>query len=381
VSATRAARLPPAAQRRPADRPRRAAQAPDATSPIAAALIAWHAQHGRHDLPWQRERSPYRVWVSEVMLQQTQVATVIGYYERFMQRFPDVAALAAAPLDEVLHAWSGLGYYSRARHLQRAAQRILAEYGGELPDDPGSLQRLPGIGRSTAAAIVALARDRRAAILDGNVRRVLSRYFGIAGAPEEPATLAQLWALAERCTPAAQVAVYTQAIMDFGATLCTRAAPLCLQCPLRQGCVAQRSGRVQVLPTPRRRSARPLRQIVMLLAVRADGGILLQRRPAPGVWGGLWAPPQFSDRHGAQQFCARELTGATLEPEPLPLLRHAFTHFDLAITPLRARCADAAPAVMEAPGVLWYNAREPARVGLPAPIAALLATLTAAAAP
>ncbi len=344
-----------------------------ASSPIAAGLIAWHARHGRHDLPWQRERNPYRVWVSEVMLQQTQVATVIDYYERFMRRFPDVATLAAAPLDEVLHAWSGLGYYSRARNLQRAAQRIVAEHGGEVPTDLVALQSLPGIGRSTAAAIVALSLDRRATILDGNVRRVLSRYFAIEGPHDDAATLAELWRRAEACTPGEQVAVYTQAIMDLGATLCTRSRPLCMHCPLTDSCAARRTGRVAELPSPRRRRlARPQRAVIMLLAVCADGAVLLRQRPPQGVWGGLWVPPEFEDARGAQQFCAVELAGACLEPDPLPVVHHAFTHFDLAITPLRARCARAAAAVMQGPGVLWYNAREPARVGLPAPIAALL---------
>ena len=342
---------------------------------IAEPLIAWHERHGRHDLPWQRERSPYRVWVSEVMLQQTQVGTVIGYFERFLERFPTVAALAAAPPDEVLHAWSGLGYYSRARNLQRAAQRVVAEHAGEVPTDPEILQRLPGIGRSTAAAIVALALDRRATILDGNVRRVLSRYFGIDGAPEHPATQAQLWRSAEACTPATRVAVYTQAIMDFGATLCTRRRPLCPQCPLSGGCVALQSGRVQTLPAARRRRTRPAREVLMLLAVNEAGAVLLRRRPAKGVWAGLWTPPEFADRRAAAEYCARELHGAALEPEPLAVLHHAFTHFDLAITPLRARCSDGATAPMAAAGMLWYNAREPARVGLPAPIAALLPAL------
>lgn len=368
---------PPAA---PSPAPAGSAAQAGADSPIAAALIAWHTRYGRHDLPWQRDRNPYRVWVSEVMLQQTQVATVIGYYERFMHRFPTVAALAGAPPDEVLHAWSGLGYYARARNLQRAAQRILAEHGGEVPTDLATLQTLPGIGRSTAAAIVALALDRRATILDGNVRRVLSRYFAVEGAAEDAATQAELWQRAVVCTPDAQVASYTQAIMDLGATLCTRSRPLCMHCPLSEGCAALRAGRVAQLPATRRRRSRPQRQMILLLAVRDDGAVLLRQRPPQGVWGGLWVPPQFEEAAGAQEFCALQLRGAVLGTEPLPVVHHAFTHFDLAITPLRARCADAAATLMEAPGWLWYNAREPARVGLPAPIAALLATVTASAA-
>jgi len=329
------------------------------------------------------------------MLQQTQVATVIGYYERFMQRFPDVHALAAAPLDEVLHLWSGLGYYSRARNLQRAAQRIVCEHGGELPSQLEALQGLPGIGRSTAAAIVALAHDRRATILDGNVRRVLSRYFGVGGNPAERATQQILWRHAQQCTPERQVATYTQAMMDLGATLCSRTRPRCLDCPLGGGCVAYRGGRIDEFPAPRPRAQRPQRQCVMLLVVCTDGRVLLLRRPPQGVWAGLWAPPQFDSVEAAAAFCAAQLAGARLDEAPLPPVRHAFTHFELRITPLRACCAGpvqavmatstaaaagagAAFGVMEGEGALWYNPRQPSRVGLPAPIAALLSSLAAA---
>ena len=342
-------------------------------SELAQALIRWHATHGRHDLPWQQDRTPYRVWVSEIMLQQTQVVTVIGYYQRFTQRFPDVQSLAAAPLDEVLHLWSGLGYYSRARNLKRAAELIVSEHGGELPTTRDVLADLPGIGRSTAAAILSIAHGQREAILDGNVRRVLSRVFGIEGIPTAPATLKALWARAEACMPEAGAAVYTQAIMDFGATLCTRHDPLCMHCPLQQVCVAFSTGRVRELPAPRARPARSTRSVVMLLVTRAEGDMLLQRRPAQGVWGGLWAPPDFKSLAAAAQFCGARLKRAQLESTPLPLLRHGFTHFDLEITPIRARC-DGLAGVMEGAETLWYNARQPARIGLPAPIATLLAT-------
>ena len=351
------------------------ADAASAAAPIAAALVAWHARHGRHDLPWQQERTAYRVWVSEIMLQQTQVATVVGYYRRFMQRFPDLPALAAAPLDEVLHLWSGLGYYSRARNLHRAAQRVASEHGGDMPRDIDTLAALPGIGRSTAAAIVSLAFDRRACILDGNVKRVLARYFAIDGSPSLAATQRELWLRAEQCTPYIDVAVYTQAIMDLGATLCTRREPLCMHCPLRPGCAAQRSGRVHELPAPRAHRARPTRRVVMLLAVDPGGQVLLRRRPPHGIWGGLWSPPEFEHQRAAAQFCDTTLPSARLDPVPLPPVRHAFTHFELEITPLRARCQSAA-AVMAGEGTLWYNAREPARVGLPAPVATLLASLS-----
>jgi A/G-specific adenine glycosylase len=342
---------------------------------IAAPLVDWHGRHGRHDLPWQRERTAYRVWVSEIMLQQTQVATVIAYYERFMQLFPDLATLAAAPLDEVLHLWSGLGYYSRARNLHRAAQRVVSEHGGELPGELDALAALPGIGRSTAAAIVALAFQRRACILDGNVKRVLARYFAVDGPLGHSVTERELWCRAEQCTPHSDIAVYTQAIMDLGATLCTRRDPLCMQCPLRRDCAARRLGRVHELPTPRAPRPRGRRQVVMLLAVDPGGQVLLQRRPPQGIWGGLWTPPEFEHQEAALQFCATALPAARLDPAPLPRLLHAFTHFELEITPWCARCQSAF-TVMEGAGMLWYNAREPARVGLPAPIAALLSSLS-----
>ena len=333
--------------------------------------------HGRHDLPWQRDRTPYRIWVSEIMLQQTQVITVVGYYERFLQRFPDVASLAAAPLDEVLHLWSGLGYYSRARNLKRAAESIIADHAGEFPATREALAQLPGIGRSTAAAILALSLGRREAILDGNVRRVLSRVFGIDGAPAAPATLRQLWACAEAATPQTDVATYTQAIMDFGATLCTRHEPRCSHCPLQSECVALATGRVQELPLRRTRAARRTRSLIMLLAMRADGDVLLQRRPAQGIWGGLWAPPDFENREAAEQFCGARLRRAQLDEAALPVLRHGFTHFDLEITPIRAQCQGLA-GVMEAGDTLWYNPRQPPRIGLPAPIATLLSAASPA---
>ncbi len=345
-------------------------------SSLAQALIGWHAAHGRHDLPWQQDRSPYRVWVSEIMLQQTQVITVIGYYQRFLQRFPDVASLAAAPLDEVLHLWSGLGYYSRARNLKRAAECIVAEYGGVFPTTREALSELPGIGRSTAAAILALSQGQREAILDGNVRRVLSRVYGIDGAPVAPETLRTLWACAENATPQTQVATYTQAIMDFGATLCTRHEPLCMHCPLRTDCVAFATGRVQELPARRTRAARRRRTVIMLLATRGDGDVLLQRRPSRGIWGGLWAPPDFENREAAELFCGSRLQRAQLDGAALPVLKHGFTHFDLEITPIRARCEGLA-GVMEGADTLWYNARQPPRIGLPAPIVTLLSAASA----
>jgi A/G-specific adenine glycosylase len=288
-----------------------------------------------------------------------------------MARFPDVQSLAAAPLDEVLHLWSGLGYYSRARNLKLAAELIVQDHAGELPATRDELAALPGIGRSTAAAILSLALGQPETILDGNVRRVLARVFGIDGAPSAPSTLRALWARAEACTPTADSATYTQAIMDFGATLCTRHDPLCMHCPLQSECVAFVSGRVRELPPPRTRAPRRTKTVVMLLAMRADGEVLLQRRPPKGIWGGLWTPPDFDSLAAAEHYCGSRLRQARFELEPLPLLKHGFTHFDLEITPIRVRC-DGIAGVMEGAETLWYNARQPARIGLPAPIATLL---------
>jgi A/G-specific adenine glycosylase len=342
---------------------------------VAEALIGWHARHGRHDLPWQRDRTPYRVWISEIMLQQTQVTTVVPYYERFLARFPDAHALAEAPIDEVLHLWSGLGYYARARNLHRAAQCIRDAHAGEFPARFAELATLPGIGRSTAGAILALSRGERCAILDGNVRRVLSRYFGIETDPSSRAGTQQLWELAEHCTPHAEVATYTQAIMDLGATVCTRRQPRCDDCPLRNGCSARASGRQHEIPPPRAARARRAVHTFMLVAQREDGGVLLRRRPARGVWGGLWCPPEFKTREDASAFAARVLRNARVSRDSLEDIQHAFTHFDLTITPLLSPCAGPA-GVLDDPDALWYKAREPSAVGLPAPVKALLTGLS-----
>jgi A/G-specific adenine glycosylase len=342
---------------------------------IASRLVAWHAQRGRHDLPWQRDRTPYRVWISEIMLQQTQVSTVIPYFERFMQRFPDVRSLADAPADEVLHLWTGLGYYARARNLQRAAQSIRDAHGGEFPATLDAVMDLPGVGRSTAGAILALSRGERHSILDGNVKRVLARHAALEGAPDESATQSALWALADEHTPHADVATYTQAIMDLGAMVCTRANPRCPECPLADDCRARIEQRTADLPARKRaRAPRKSKRAVMLLARRADA-VLLVQRPPNGIWGGLWCLPEFGDRDGAALYAQRELSSATLGTTPLPDIEHSFTHFDLVITPLVAECRGAAGVA--APGALWYDLKNPARVGLPAPIKTLLGSLPA----
>ena len=341
---------------------------------IAPRLLAWHASAGRHDLPWQKDRTPYRVWVSEIMLQQTQVVTVIPYFERFMARFPDVRALADATTDEVLYLWTGLGYYARARNLHRAAQLVRDEHGGEFPRVLEKVVELPGIGRSTAGAILAISTGTRHAILDGNVKRVLARQHGVDGAIDENATLAELWRLAEHHTPHEDVAVYTQAIMDLGATLCTRANPRCADCPIASGCRARIEGRQAELPAgKRRRAARKLKHAYMLVA-RRESAVLLVQRPASGIWGGLWCLPEFADRDAAASFATSELEQASLAPSALPDIEHSFTHFDLVITPIVARCRG--EAGVRDGGSLWYDLSEPARVGLPAPIKALLENLS-----
>jgi A/G-specific adenine glycosylase len=344
-------------------------------SPTAGALLDWHARQGRHDLPWQHDRTPYRVWVSEIMLQQTQVGTVIPYYLRFIERFPTVQALANAPIDDVLHLWSGLGYYARARNLHRAAVRVRDEFGGEFPRTFDEIADLPGIGRSTAGAILALSWGERFPILDGNVKRVLARYFGVVGNASERAVSERLWTLSDQCTPDVEVDVYTQAIMDLGATVCTRYRPLCEFCPLSVGCFARRTGRQHELPSPRPTRSRPTRKIFMVVAMREDGSVLLERRPESGVWGGLWCLPEFETVSAASSYARQTLHAATAEPKALSSVEHAFTHFDLVITPILTHCSGLA-GVMDAAQSVWYNAREPARVGLPAPIKMLLEELS-----
>jgi A/G-specific adenine glycosylase len=360
---------------------------------FAERLLGWFDVHGRKSLPWQENPTPYRVWVSEVMLQQTQVQTVIPYYGRFMARFPTVEALAAAPIDEVLHLWTGLGYYARARNLHAGAQALIERHGGTFPRKLEEVTALPGIGRSTAGAILALSRGERHPILDGNAKRVLARVFGIEGDPSSAGVLKALWARAEACTPEARAAEYTQAIMDLGATLCTRTRPACTVCPMSEGCVAAREGRQAVLPGVKQRRERKAREAVLLLAESgkdAERSVLLERRPASGIWGGLWSPPEFESESEALAWCRREI-GAPESSEALAPIDHAFTHFDLRLNPLRVRCAAGVGAgartgtaglesggsagVREGDGRLWYALEAPPKVGVPQPIHALLVRL------
>jgi A/G-specific adenine glycosylase len=336
---------------------------------FAERLLAWFDRHGRRTLPWQQDPTPYRVWVSEVMLQQTQVQTVIPYYTRFMARFPGVQALAAAPIDEVLHLWTGLGYYARARNLQACAKALIEHHGGDFPSNIESVMALPGIGRSTAGAILALSRGERHPILDGNAKRVLARVFGIAGDPGTPTVLQALWARAERSTPHVRVGAYTQAIMDLGATLCTRTRPACTVCPMSLHCVAAREGRQAELPGVKQKRARPAREAVLLIAETGDAtarAVLIERRPSTGLWGGLWSPPQFESESAALEWCRRELGDPGL-PEVLPPIDHGFTHFDLRLNPLLVHCSPTA-AVRDGDDRLWYALEMPPKVGLPQPI-------------
>lgn len=332
-------------------------------SSFASRLISWQRCHGRHDLPWQRAE-PYFVWLSEIMLQQTQVATVIPYFQRFVASFPTIAALAAAGEDEVLAHWSGLGYYARGRNLHRAAQIIAAQHGGEFPRQHHLILELPGIGRSTAAAICSLAFNERRAILDGNVRRVLARYCGVEGSPAIKSVEDTLWQLAESLLPISDVDCYTQALMDMGATLCTRSKPRCGSCPVQDDCVAFRTGRVAQLPTPRQRRAVPERSAIFLLAI-AGREVLLEKRAASGIWGGLWCLPQFDEM---EEWEAYSQAWKFTEPVALPVFTHTFTHFKLHITPLLLRL----PEKLVRHGI-WLDLDEALSSAIPTPVRKLLA--------
>ena len=342
-------------------------------STFSARLLAWHKRHGRHDLPWQGTRDAYRIWVAEIMLQQTQVAAVIPYYRRFLERFPDIATLAGAPQDEVLRLWSGLGYYSRARNLQRAAQLVAAHHGGVFPRALDKIEALPGIGRSTAAAIAAFAYGTRAAILDGNVKRVLARHFAVAGFPGEKRVEKRLWRLADEQLPPRFIGRYTQAIMDLGATLCTRAKPACADCPLAQSCQALALARVTDFPAPRPAKAVPTRATHMLLLVR-NGELLLEKRPPSGIWGGLWSLPELADDARVRAHCRTHYGCGIAAPQPLAPLAHAFTHFKLQIQPLLCQVEKLTPAARET-GQMWLSLDEAHGAAIPVPVRKLILRL------
>ncbi|MCO5411646.1 A/G-specific adenine glycosylase [Ralstonia mojiangensis] len=370
-------------------RTRRAAQPaaalPSLPDDFAVRVIAWQQRHGRHHLPWQNTGDAYRTWLSEIMLQQTQVSAVLGYYARFIERFPTVQALAAAPADDVMAAWAGLGYYTRARNLHRCAQIVVAEYGGIFPRDPDVLATLPGIGRSTAAAIAAFSYGVRAAILDGNVKRVFARVFGIDGFPGDKRVEDTMWRIAETVLPPAEgIQPYTQGLMDLGATVCTRGKPACLTgeraCPLESLCEARSTDRVMELPVPRPRKAIPERAATLVIALHADA-VLLQRRPQRGIWGGLWSLPLVGemddalDEHPLDVGTVRraaQVYGAVSTVEMAGALTHTFTHFRLQMHLLRAEIGT--PAELD-DDWRWVPLAQLNSVGLPAPVKLALETL------
>ena len=350
---------------------------------FAARLVAWQKRHGRHDLPWQRTRDAYAVWLSEIMLQQTQVATAIPYYQRFLLRFPTVQALAEASLDDVLALWSGLGYYSRARNLHKAANMIVQVHGGHMPDDPQLVAALPGIGRSTAAAIGVFAYGGRHAILDGNVKRVLARHGGVRGYPGDARVQQKLWHHAEARLPKRDVVAYTQGLMDLGAGVCARNKPSCEVCPLRADCVAHAQGLTATLPGRKPRRALPQRHTVMLLLCCADH-LLLEQRAPQGIWGGLWSLPELSGLLDAQRpqtarainaavrrVCREQFGTAVTSIKALPLLAHGFTHFKLDIQPLQVQ---AAARAVRGPQTRWFKRADALRLGLPAPVRKIIET-------
>ena len=335
-------------------------------------VLDWYRRHGRHDLPWQRDPSPYRVWISEIMLQQTQVATVIPFYERFMARFPDVATLAAADLDQVLAHWSGLGYYARARNLHAAACAVVDQHDGNFPEDFEVVLGLPGIGRSTAGAILSLACGQRHPILDGNVKRVLSRYHAIEGWSGNARVQQRLWALAEQHTPVKDTAAWTQAIMDLGATVCTRTRPACDTCPLAADCQAFASGRQADFPAPRPKKTLPVRTVSMLLLANERHELLLEKRPPAGIWGGLWSLPELATPGHVGQWCRDELGLEVRVTGSWPVLRHTFSHFHLDITPVQAEVTGRSQGIMEAADRLWYKPGGNDERGLAAPVGKLI---------
>lgn len=341
---------------------------------FAAAVLGWFDEHGRKHLPWQQDTTPYRVWISEIMLQQTQVSTVIPYYEAFMQRFPDVQALAAAPVDDVLHLWTGLGYYARARNLHKAAQVLVQDHGGEFPDTVEGVAELPGIGRSTAGAILSLSRQQRAVILDGNVKRVLSRFHAVVetGAAQEKI----LWPLADGHTPERRVHHFNQAMMDLGATVCTRTKPACLLCPLQSACVALRGGEPTAYPGKKASKTLPEKSVSLLVFVNDHGEVLLEQRPAPGIWGGLWSFPESvaAETTTLKQVLKADWAIARPRLELLELRDHVFSHYRLHMQPVLVRNA---PLQVNERPQRWCKLQSLPALGLPAPIKQLLSELAA----
>jgi A/G-specific adenine glycosylase len=338
---------------------------------FANRLIAWQKCHGRHDLPWQGSRAPYGIWLSEIMLQQTQVSSVIPYFQKFMARFPDLATLAIASQDEVMACWSGLGYYSRARNLHRAARQVAEKHAGVFPDSYEDILALPGVGRSTASAISAFAFGARRAILDGNVKRVLARYCALAGYPGLKVVEESLWQRAEALLPGSEIETYTQALMDLGATVCTRSKPRCEICPVTEGCLARQQNRQADLPYPKPRKAMPTKETTLLIFLHR-GEIYLEKRPPTGIWGGMWSFPEAADENEIHQVClSRFGFELALPGAALPSRRHTFTHFHLSIAPLLLKVRHIQPQARQSSGV-WLNIEEALESGIPSPIRKIL---------
>jgi len=340
---------------------------------FSSRIILWQRQHGRHALPWQASRDPYCIWLSEIMLQQTQVASVIPYFQRFIEHFPNLHALADASEDAVLAQWSGLGYYSRARNLHTAARQIIDNFGGEFPQDVDAWQSLPGVGRSTAAAIAALAFGQTHAILDGNVKRVLARHAGIKGWPGDKIIENSLWALAEARLPKRNIEAYTQGMMDLGASVCSRTRPSCTTCPVSSDCAALQQGLVAELPTAKPKKTLPEKHIQMLMLLDRDR-ILLQRRPSSGIWGGLWSFPELELKADPLIYCRTQFGFNVSDSASLPLLKHSFTHFKLHISPVILRIS-AHSALSDDAQQRWLSKHNALDVGLPAPVRKLLLQL------
>ncbi|HYN53911.1 MAG TPA: A/G-specific adenine glycosylase [Methylotenera sp.] len=340
---------------------------------FATRLITWQKQFGRHDLPWQNTSDPYAIWVSEIMLQQTQVTAVIGYYSKFMRRFPDIATLAAATQDEVLQQWSGLGYYSRARNLHNAAQTIMDEHDGKFPQDFDTIQTLAGIGRSTAAAIASFSFNQVQTILDGNVKRVLARHFLVEGWPSSPKVEKQLWTLAEDLLPKHDMVAYTQGLMDLGATLCTRSKPKCGVCPLNNSCEAYQQNRVSELPTPKPRKAIPEKHTTMLILLHGKE-VMLEKRPPSGIWGGLWSFPEVETDYNTEAAVLSRFAIHAEADEPLATLSHAFTHFKLHIQPQPLHVVKLNSKTGEA-GQIWLSIEDAVGAAIPTPVRKILQLL------
>jgi len=334
-------------------------------------VLRWFDKHGRKHLPWQQNRTPYRVWVSEIMLQQTQVTTVIPYFERFMKRFPTVDELAAASQDEVLQLWTGLGYYARGRNLHKCAQTVVDQYQGEFPSTAEGLEALPGIGRSTAGAIISLALNKPATILDGNVKRVLARYHGVDGWPGKKPVADKLWQFAELHTPKTRAADYTQVMMDLGATLCTRSKPLCEQCPIHLDCAAYKEGAPERYPGKKPKKTLPIKTAQLLMIQNELGHILLEQRPALGIWGGLWSFPELTIEEDALHYCQQN-TGKVSNHKQWLSFRHTFSHYHLEIYPVHIQIKKSLGKIASNNSLRWCSEEQWQQLGLAAPVKKLL---------